>query len=361
MNNDIAEAMLALKGPPKKILVVGDVMLDETWNCTGNRRSPEYDVPIIAPESITYAAGGAANVALSCAALGQYCTLLGCSGWGDEARSNLLNVLKSNRVRTKLIEYSSIQTTRKVRIVHNGVHVLRMDYETPIGSSTYCASVYLLDALREEVRHHDLVIFSDYNKGALTFMREMIHFCRAAGTPIVVDPKQENWDLYSGADLICPNYAEALAAFRRAHINSQVQSKNEIAMFLSTDYGISAVALTCASDGCLLYSMSPGMFCEFAATTPADSVVDVTGAGDTITATMGCLMAHGVKIEVAMRIANEAAGIAVRNAGTYVVTADELASVLRGGADTTEFSASRRGASNTLGDSIQPPIKLRKL
>ena len=296
-----------------RVLVVGDVMLDRYWFGEVARISPEAPVPVVKIDRVEERPGGAANVARNVAALGAEALLLSVVG-RDEAGATLRRLLKSDRISTQLQTDAGLSTTVKLRVIGRQQQLVRIDFETPPSHEA------LASKLREfgrTLRGVDAVILSDYGKGGLTHIVNMIRMARDAGKPVLVDPKGDDYSRYRGATLITPNRAE----FRE--VAGSWKSESELtrkARALMRSLKVGALLVTRSEEGMTLYQ--PGSRLHVAA--QAREVYDVSGAGDTVIATLGVSLARGESLEDAVRLANRAAGIVVGKFGTAVVHPEEL-------------------------------------
>ncbi len=296
-----------------RVLVVGDVMLDRYWFGEVGRISPEAPVPVVKIDRIEERPGGAANVARNAASLGAQVSLLSVVG-ADEAGGRLAELLRAERVSAQLHRDPSISTTVKLRVIGRQQQLLRVDFEIPPSHETLLSK---LRDFRRMLADADVVVLSDYGKGGLTHIAHMIGHARRAGIPVLVDPKGDDYSRYRGATLITPNRAE----FR----DVAGSWKNEAdftarAQRLRRELGAKALLVTRSEEGMTLYR--PGT--RFHVAGEAREVFDVSGAGDTVIATLATMIAAGADIETAVRTANRAAGIVVGKFGTAVATAEEL-------------------------------------
>jgi len=297
-----------------RVLVAGDVMLDRYWFGDVERISPEAPVPIVKIARTEERPGGAANVARNAAALGAKTTLLSATGT-DEAGTTLERLLAADRVLTSFHRDPGLPTTVKLRVIGRQQQLLRIDFETPPSHEVLATKLADFDRLLADT---DLVILSDYGKGGLAHIATMIERARAADKPVLVDPKGDDWARYRGATVITPNRGE----FR--HVVGRWADAHEMAVKaekLRAELDVTALLVTRSEEGMSLYTANgaediPAM---------AREVYDVSGAGDTVIATLGVLLGAGADLESAVRIANEAAGIVVGKLGTAVATPDELA------------------------------------
>jgi D-glycero-beta-D-manno-heptose-7-phosphate kinase len=297
-----------------KILVVGDVMLDRYWFGDVNRISPEAPVPVLKVERVEERPGGAANVARNIASLGAHCTLLSVVG-ADEAGDCLEKLLTQHgNVNALLHRDSTISTTIKLRAVARHQQLLRIDFETQ--PSHEVLNEKLAD-FRAKLPDADVVILSDYGKGGLTHIAEMIKLARAAGKPVLVDPKGDDYARYSGATLLTPNRSEFREVAGGWKNEAELSSKAER---LRTDLKLDALLVTRSEEGMSLYRANEVLH----EPTQSREVFDVSGAGDTVIATLAVMIACGAEWSHAVRIANRAAGIVVGKLGTAMVSRDEI-------------------------------------
>lgn len=296
-----------------RVLVVGDVMLDRYWFGEVSRISPEAPVPIVKVDRVEDRPGGAANVARNVAALGAKTALLSVVG-RDEPGRCLQQLLRREKVATSLHTDATIATTVKLRVIGRQQQLLRADFET-LPSHEVLASK--LKDYQRLLKGCDVVILSDYGKGGLAHIAKMIALARGRGVPVLVDPKGEDYSRYRGATLVTPNRAELRAVIggwiSEAMLNTKAQA-------LRQRLGLGGLLVTRSEEGMTLYRR--GSRLHVAA--QAREVYDVSGAGDTVIATIGVMLAAGADMEDAVRIANRAAGIVVGKFGTAVVHQDEL-------------------------------------
>lgn len=296
-----------------RVLVVGDAMLDRYWFGDVGRISPEAPVPIVRIEREEERAGGAANVARNAAALGAKASLLSVVGT-DEAGGHLARLLRNERVTARLHRDRSVRTTVKLRVIGRQQQLLRVDFETAPSHEVLASK---LRDFGDMLRETDVVILSDYGKGGLAHISRMIGMARRAGKPVLVDPKGEDYSRYRGASLITPNRGE----FRQvAGPWKKERDFNELAQRLRRRLKAEALLVTRSEEGMTLFR--EGSRLHVAA--QAREVYDVSGAGDTVIATLGVALAAGARLHEAVRLANRAAGIVVGKFGTAVVTPEEL-------------------------------------
>ncbi|ADT67711.1 MAG: D-beta-D-heptose 7-phosphate kinase/D-beta-D-heptose 1-phosphate adenosyltransferase [Pseudoalteromonas tetraodonis] len=296
-----------------RILVVGDVMLDRYWYGDSGRISPEAPVPVVKVSKFEDKAGGAANVAKNIARLDGKVGLLGLIG-EDESGQILENILEGEKISSQLVSVCDLPTISKMRVISRHQQVVRLDLEETFNESH---SQLLLNRLELVLNDYDFIVFSDYNKGSLSLIKEMISVAKKAGKTVLVDPKSSDLQLYRGADYITPNLNE----FKLA--GGQVGSEETLASSarnLISDAGITAMLLTRSEQGMSLINATEKY--DFAA--QELEVSDVTGAGDTVIATLAVMLGAGMMPKDAVEIANLAAGIAVSKLGAATVSPEEL-------------------------------------
>jgi rfaE bifunctional protein kinase chain/domain len=296
-----------------RILVVGDVMLDRYWFGEVSRISPEAPVPVVKVERTEERPGGAANVARNCAALGARVALLSVVG-ADEAGQNLARLMKDSGIECSLHEDAKLSTTVKLRVVGRQQQLLRIDFENAPDHEVLQAK---LADFQARLTACDVVILSDYGKGGLTHITEMIRLARAAGKKVLVDPKGEDYARYAGATLLTPNRAEMRQVVGRWKDDADLAQK---ASRLRTELKLEALLVTRSEEGMTLFADS-GTAHEPAV---AREVYDVSGAGDTVIATLAVMLGSGLSLPQAMRQANLAAGVVVGKLGTATCSLEEL-------------------------------------
>ncbi len=297
-----------------RVLVVGDAMLDRYWYGEVERISPEAPVPVVAVSKADERPGGAANVARSVRALNAACTLLSVTG-DDRDADNLEKLLKADGVRCYLQRDKFLNTTIKLRVISRHQQLLRIDFESPVSKD---ARVKLLDQYLARLSEHDVVIISDYGKGGIGYIQEMIHAARAAGKPVVVDPKGRDYSGYSGATLITPNRKEFELVAGTFHDVADLAHKASV---MVGELKLDGILVTRGEDGMSLIT-ALGQVLHMPAR--AREVYDVTGAGDTVIAAIGCAYAVGGALEDALHLANIAAGIVVGKLGAETASPDEI-------------------------------------
>lgn len=296
-----------------RVLVVGDVMLDRYWFGDVSRISPEAPVPVVKVERTEERPGGAANVARNIAALGAQTVLLSVVG-ADEAGRSLAGLLSAASIQASLHEDAQFNTTVKLRVLGRQQQLLRIDFESAPNHEVLQAK---LDEFRQRIAQCDVVILSDYGKGGLTHITEMIHLAREKGKPVLVDPKGDDYTRYAGATVITPNRAELREVIGRWHDEEDLARR---VTALRRELGLEALLLTRSEEGMTLFT---DMRVRYEAAR-AREVYDVSGAGDTVIATLAVMLASGQTLEEAVRWANRAAGVVVAKLGTATCSLDEL-------------------------------------
>jgi D-glycero-beta-D-manno-heptose-7-phosphate kinase len=298
-----------------RVLVVGDAMLDRYWYGEVDRISPEAPVPIVRIDTKKEdeRPGGAANVAYNAAALGAQVTLLSVVG-EDEPGAKLENLLKSKRVSALLHHDRNIMTTVKLRVVARHQQLVRVDFET---SPSHEVLASKLADFEKKLSACDVVILSDYGKGGLKHIARMIALANRAGKVVLVDPKGNDYEQYRNATMLTPNRNEFQQVMGVWKSDKEFTAK---ARQLMRKLNLKALLVTQGEEGMTLFS-NVGMLKVKA---QAREVFDVSGAGDTVIAALGVMLASGADLPDAVRIANRAAGIVVGKLGTAVVNREEL-------------------------------------
>lgn len=305
------ELRTALAG--SRVLVAGDVMLDRYWFGEVSRISPEAPVPVVRVTRMQERPGGAANVARNVAALGAGVHLLSVVGQDDAARL-LGRLLQAENVAYHFTSDEQLDTTVKLRVVGRQQQLLRIDFENAPGASALRAK---LADFQERLAHCDVVVLSDYAKGALIHVQQMIRAARGAGRAVLVDPKGDDYEKYRGASVLTPNRGEFREVVGRWKDEDDFARRGHA---LRERLELDALLVTRSEEGVSLFL--PGEMLHV--TAEAREVYDVSGAGDTVIATLAALLGAGVALREAVRWANKAGGIVVGKLGTAVVTPDEL-------------------------------------
>ncbi len=297
----------------RRVLVVGDVMLDRYWFGAVERISPEAPVPVVRVSNEEDRLGGAANVALNVKTLGARATLLSMVGH-DEAAGRLRALLAEQGVDAILGDDAKLQTIVKLRVIGRSQQLLRVDFEKEPDFEVLAS---MLGDFEQALPSHDVVLFSDYGKGGLAHIPRMIELAKQAGKPVLIDPKGSDYSRYAGATVITPNRAE-LAQVVGAW--SDEETLHRRAQALREELGLNALLLTRSEEGMTLFDA------EGACHVPAQTreVYDVTGAGDTVIATLAAMLACGMPLRETMALANRAGGIVVGKFGTAHVSYEEL-------------------------------------
>ncbi len=300
-----------------RVLVVGDVMLDRYWFGDVSRISPEAPVPVAKIGKTDQRAGGAANVARNVASLDGQAALLSVTG-NDEAADVLDGLMRQDGVAAHLVRDSEIATTVKLRVVARNQQLIRLDFEEMPHRE-------ILDSVKDQYRallsEYDVVILSDYGKGGLLHVASMIEWARQAGKPVLIDPKGDDYEKYAGATLLTPNRAELKEVVGSWRSEAELTEK---AQHLRRHLELEALLLTRSEEGMTLFGGSEIVNRP----TRAQEVYDVSGAGDTVIASMGLGLAAGFSLPDAMHIANTAAGVVVAKLGTAVCSFAELTAAL---------------------------------
>lgn len=296
-----------------RLLVVGDVMLDRYWFGDVSRISPEAPVPVVRIEKREARLGGAANVARNAAALGARCGLLGVVG-NDEAGDEVEQILRESSIDSYLKRDEAISTIVKLRVIGRQQQMVRIDFEEAPSETTLRDKLTQFKAVLPD---YDVVIFSDYNKGSLVNVAEMIRMAREAGKTVMVDPKGDDFTPYRGATMLTPNKSELKRVVGSWRTEEQLTAK---AQALRAELGLAALLLTRSEEGMSLYTADEVLHVH----ADAREVFDVSGAGDTVIATMAAMLGTGSPLPEALATANRAGGIVVGKLGTATVTRDEL-------------------------------------
>ena len=296
-----------------RVLVVGDVMLDRYWYGAVDRISPEAPVPIVRITREEERSGGAANVAYNVAILGAQASLLTVVG-DDEASRKLEAILAKTGIRTHFGRDADIKTTVKLRIIGRQQQLLRLDFENTPKNELLASQTAAFENL---LPSHDAVLFSDYGKGGLAHVGDMIAHARAQGKPILIDPKGTDYSRYQNANVITPNRAELQQVVGEWTTEEDLTAK---AQQLREQLHLDAVLLTRSEEGMTLFDAQG----QLHVSAQAREVFDVTGAGDTVIATLATLVGAGLSLRQALPWANRAGGLVVGKFGTATVTYEEL-------------------------------------
>ena len=303
-----------------RVLVAGDVMLDRYWSGSTARISPEAPVPVVKIAKDVVRAGGAANVALNLAALGTQTTALGVVG--DDADGALLTeALHSAGITPELLQ-GAAPTIAKLRVMSRNQQLLRMDFEERLDAEGAFDRTALIARFTAALEQSDAVILSDYGKGTLADVAALVTAARSAGKPVLIDPKGRDWSPYAGATLLTPNLSEFEAIVGPCTSDADLVAKAEA---LRAQLNLAALLVTRSERGMTL--IEPGKS-PLHLPTAAREVYDVTGAGDTVIATLAAALGASATLADACRLANAAAGITVGKLGAATVSPAELMAAL---------------------------------
>lgn len=307
-----------------KVLVLGDVMLDRYWFGSTNRISPEAPVPVVKVQENEDRAGGAANVAMNIASLNVPVTLHGLVG-NDDAGRALDKLLSEHRIQNQCVAVDSHPTITKLRILSRHQQLLRLDFEEGFHNLDCQA---LLAKLAAEITAYGALILSDYGKGTLDTVQQMIQIARQANVPVLIDPKGTDFERYRGATLLTPNMSEFEAVAGHCRDEDEIVTKG---LKMIAYFDLSALLITRSEKGMTL--LRPNQE-PFHLPTQAKEVYDVTGAGDTVISVLATAIADGRPLEEACYLANAAAGIVVGKLGTSTVSPSELEQAIHQRAET---------------------------
>ena len=296
-----------------RVLVVGDVMLDRYWFSSVERISPEAPVPVALVQREQDRLGGAANVALNAATLGARTTLLSVVG-NDDAGRRLAQLVADTSIRSALYQVPGLRTTMKLRLVSRQQQLIRMDFES---APDHEVLLDLMDRYEQELEGHDVVLLSDYGKGGLGHVERMVQLARARSRKVLVDPKGRDYSRYHGATMITPNRAEFALAAGDWRDESELERR---AQAMREQLQLEALLVTRADEGMSLFTAAGALHVP----AQAKEVFDVSGAGDTVIATLAVMLGAGAALDEAVRTANRAASIVVGKLGTASVTPAEL-------------------------------------
>jgi rfaE bifunctional protein kinase chain/domain len=297
----------------KRVLVVGDAMLDRYWFGAVERISPEAPVPVVRVQREEERLGGAANVALNVKSLGAQCTFMTVVG-ADEPAQRLRGLLERQQIATVLGSDPQLYTIVKLRVIGRSQQLIRIDFEN---QPDHEVLQQLLADYERVLPEHDAVLFSDYGKGGLTHIPRMIELAREKNIPVLVDPKGSDYGRYQGATLITPNRAELQQVVGPWADEAELRRK---AQALREQLDLQALLLTRSEEGMTLFDGGEPLHVKAL----AREVFDVTGAGDTVIATMAALVACGMGLREATPLANKAGAIVVGKFGTATASYDEL-------------------------------------
>lgn len=296
------------------VLVVGDIMLDRYLYGSTLRISPEAPVPIVRINNNEDRPGGAANVALNIASLSGQATLIGITG-DDVESTTLATRLQAMTINCDFVKQPDLPTITKLRVMSRNQQLIRLDFEESLHTLN---KVDLMQRIEQQISGHQLLLLSDYGKGTLSDIPPLIALAKSHNIPVVVDPKGNDYSRYRGATLLTPNMSEFEAVVGACDSENQLVEKGQA---LLTELELSALLITRSEHGMTLLRLDHP---ELHLPTQAQEVFDVTGAGDTVIATLALAIAANASFSQACALANIAAGIVVGKAGTSTVSEAEL-------------------------------------
>ena len=296
-----------------RIMVVGDVMLDRYWYGQVDRISPEAPVPVVHVQREEDRLGGCGNVAYNLVSLGAQASLLSVVGQ-DDAGHRLRELLTNSGISAELGQDPKLSTTMKLRIIGRNQQLLRADFENHPDHEVLAS---LSQRYAQLLQQHQAVLFSDYGKGGLTHVADMIAQAHAMKLPVLIDPKGSDYSRYQGATVITPNRSELREVVGPWQDEAHLE---ELAQGLRRQLGLNSLLLTRSEEGMTLYDEAG----KFHVAAQAREVFDVTGAGDTVIATLAALLGTGMSLRDSLPWANKAGGIVVGKFGTAAVSWNEL-------------------------------------
>lgn len=310
-----------------KVLVVGDLMLDRYWHGGTGRISPEAPVPVVKIDESEERPGGAGNVALNISTLGAKPVVLGITG-KDEAAKILERRLSQQNVSCHFVQLDDYPTITKLRVISRHQQLIRLDFEEPPIVSNGCLIKEKFLTLLDDV---ETIVFSDYAKGTLHFVSELVQLAKQAGKKIIIDPKGSQFEKYRGASLITPNLSEFEAVVGHCENDEQLVEK---AKNLCIKLELEALLITRSEQGMTLvqnpkHSQNSNNTQAVHLPTQARDVFDVTGAGDTVVSVIATGIAAGMSLLDAVKLSNLAAGVVIAKLGTASVGIQELRSAIR--------------------------------
>jgi D-beta-D-heptose 7-phosphate kinase/D-beta-D-heptose 1-phosphate adenosyltransferase len=303
------------------VLVVGDIMLDRYWYGPTQRISPEAPVPVVKIIQDEHRPGGAANVALNIASMGGKVTLAGITG-NDEAAKQLQTQLSALNITCEFDQQADIPTITKLRVMSRNQQLIRLDFEESLSDVD---KTPLEEKVASQLANHDLLLLSDYSKGTLSDVQNLITLAKKQGKAVLVDPKGTDFERYRGATLLTPNLSEFEAVVGECKTENDIVSKGQA---LLKNLELDAMLITRSEQGMTLLRRDHE---EFHLPTQAREVYDVTGAGDTVIATLALAIAAKAEYTQASALANIAAGIVVGKLGTSTVSEAELLAEISSG------------------------------
>jgi rfaE bifunctional protein kinase chain/domain len=318
LKNKVNELQLADKKP--SILVIGDLMIDHYIWGLASRLSPEAPVPIVNVKKESYTLGGAGNVVQNLVALGAHVAVAGVVG-NDASGAHLIDMLEHEGVKTNAIIRDALRpTTVKTRVLAGSHQLVRVDREVTDAVSPEVEEELLI-ALKANIAGADIVVFSDYNKGlfAPELTQRMIAIAAEHQKKVVIDPKGLNYEKYKGAYIIKPNRKELAEAAKVEKINNITELRNAAKVIFEQTH-TTYLIVTLSEEGMAIVTERSSKLLPVKAT----EVFDVTGAGDTVIATIAYFVAAGLPVEEACELANHAAAIVIRHIGSATTTIEEV-------------------------------------
>tara|TARA_B100000085_G_scaffold192629_1_gene176534 strand:- start:518 stop:1447 length:930 start_codon:yes stop_codon:yes gene_type:complete len=303
----------------KNILVVGDIMLDKYSHGNVSRISPEAPVPIVDIKKTIYKPGGASNVAQNLSALGMNVTLLGITG-DDPELKELIKVIRHTNIRFDPVKDISIRTTLKSRIIGNDQHLMRLDHEDKNKSSMHNS---LLNKLIKYIDNTDLIVLSDYDKGAIKpIAKKIINLANENNIKVIIDPKGLDYSIYKGAFLVKPNELEFETIVGKPKNNKDMIQKGRE---LKDSLNLNALLLTLGKNGMMLFDKKTVITFP----TSQKEVYDVTGAGDTVISVLAASLSSNKTLKKSCELANIAAGLSIQHLGTVSVSKSDLNNAIK--------------------------------
>ncbi|MCC4235990.1 bifunctional D-glycero-beta-D-manno-heptose-7-phosphate kinase/D-glycero-beta-D-manno-heptose 1-phosphate adenylyltransferase HldE [Vibrio anguillarum] len=306
------------------VLIIGDVMLDRYWYGPTGRISPEAPVPVVKVENSEERPGGAANVAMNIASLGGHAHIVGLTGV-DEPAKVLTETLTALKVSCDFVALPNYPTITKLRVLSRGQQLIRLDFEDKFENTDPELILSRMELALPKVK---AVILSDYAKGALEHVQQLIQKARAANVPVFIDPKGADFERYRGATLLTPNMSEFEQVVGKVKTEQELVEKG---FALIEQFDLGALLVTRSEHGMTLLQRNQN---PFHLPTLAKEVYDVTGAGDTVISVLAASVAAGKPLDEACALANAAAGVVVGKLGTSTVSTIELAEAVHGSKDT---------------------------
>ncbi|AQM18829.1 MULTISPECIES: bifunctional D-glycero-beta-D-manno-heptose-7-phosphate kinase/D-glycero-beta-D-manno-heptose 1-phosphate adenylyltransferase HldE [Vibrio] len=306
------------------VLIIGDVMLDRYWYGPTGRISPEAPVPVVKVENSEERPGGAANVAMNIASLGGHAHIVGLTGV-DEPANVLTETLTALKVSCDFVALPNYPTITKLRVLSRGQQLIRLDFEDKFENTDPELILSRMELALPKVK---AVILSDYAKGALEHVQQLIQKARAANVPVFIDPKGADFERYRGATLLTPNMSEFEQVVGKVKTEQELVEKG---FALIEQFDLGALLVTRSEHGMTLLQRNQK---PFHLPTLAKEVYDVTGAGDTVISVLAASVAAGKPLDEACALANAAAGVVVGKLGTSTVSTIELAEAVHGSKDT---------------------------